>query len=345
MTRITRFVLSVLIAGGSMPLSAQVKIVTTLPSYGAIASFVGGDRVEVHSISRGDEDAHFVKPKPSFALLVRDADLFVTTGLDLELWAPVLVDKSGNRQIRDGQPGFVSASQNVPLLDVPAAADRSAGDVHIFGNPHIFTGPLNAKIIAGNIVAGLTRVDPEGRLAYEANLAAFRRQIDDRVFGRELVDMLGGDVLDQLARQQRLIAFLDEKQFEGKPLRALLGGWLGETLPYRGIKIITYHKNWIYLMELLGLEVVDYVEPKPGIPPSARHVHELIEEIKTQDIHVLLAANYFSPQQVQAIADRTGITAVRVPMGPAHLDRESYFELVDSWVSQLTAALAARTGA
>ncbi|MEE9561555.1 MAG: zinc ABC transporter substrate-binding protein, partial [Thermoanaerobaculia bacterium] len=118
------------------PLGAKVQVVTTLSAYASIANAVGGDRVEAVSISRGDEDAHFVKPKPSYALMLKRADLFVTTGLDLELWAPAVVDKSGNKSIRDGQPGFVSASQGVSMLDVPESVSREGGDVHIFGNPH-----------------------------------------------------------------------------------------------------------------------------------------------------------------------------------------------------------------
>jgi len=320
------------------PAQTAVKVVTTLSSYASIAQLVGGDRVEVHSISRGDEDAHFVKPKPSFALLLKDADVFVTTGLDLELWAPTLVDKSGNRQIRDGQPGFVSASQGVPLLGVPAVADRSAGDVHIYGNPHIFTSPLNAKIVAANIAAGLERVDPAGTATYQANLAAFRRQIDNRLFGGMLVDTLGGQVLGDLTRQNRLIEFLESQTLEGQPLRDKLGGWLGKGLAFRHAKIVAYHKNWIYLTDLFDLKVVGYVEPKPGIPPSARHVHHLIEDIRTQDIGVLLAANYFSRQKVEAIAERTGIAAIRVPMGPGVDGIDDYFQLMDLWVDSLALA-------
>ena len=331
----------VLLALSASQVKATVKVVTTLPAYASIAAYVAGTRAEVHSISRGDEDAHFVKPKPSFALLLKDADLFVTTGLDLELWAPTLVDKSGNKSIRDGQVGYVNASQGVPLLDIPSSADRSAGDVHIFGNPHIFTSPLNAKIIAGNIAAGLERVDPEGSDAYRQALASFQREVDDRVFGSELVDAIGGDVLDQLARQGRLIEFLESQSLEGNPLLDRLGGWFGAMLPLRGRDIVAYHKNWIYFTDLFGLQVVDYVEPKPGIPPSAKHVHELIERIQSENIEVLLAASYFSKQQVEAISERTGCTAVRVPMGPESIERDSYLALVDQWVQGLINAFGA----
>ena len=318
--------------------AAKIKVVTTLPSYASIAESVGGERVEVHSISRGDEDAHFVKPKPSFAVLLKNADLFVTTGLDLELWSPTLVDKSGNRRIRDGQAGFVSASQGVPLLDVPVVADRSAGDVHIYGNPHIFTSPLNAKIIAANIAAGLERVDPQGAATYEQNLSTFQQEIDNRTFGEELVELLGGKVLDDLTRQGRLLEFLKSQRLEDQPLLARLGGWLGDSLPFRQRELVTYHKNWIYLTDLLGLRVIDYVEPKPGIPPSARHVHDLIEEIGDSEIEVLLAANYFSRQKVDLIAERTGIQTIRVPMGPGVEGVDDYFQLVDLWIDSLRQA-------
>ena len=318
--------------------AGPVEIVTTLPAYASIAQAVGGDRVRARSISRGDEDAHFVKPKPSFALMLKRADLFVTTGLDLEIWAPTLVDKAGNRAIRDGQPGFVNASQGVELLDVPAVADRSAGDVHIYGNPHIFTSPLNAKIIAANIAAGLRRVDPAGAEAYEANLTAFRRRVDEELYGAELADLLGYEELDRLARQGRLLDWLAGQELGGAPLIDKLGGWLGRAAALRGTHILAYHKNWIYFTDLFGLEVVGYVEPKPGIPPSAKHVHKLVQQVETDGIHVLLAASYFSSRQIALIAERTGCATVQVPLGPEVVSGESYFALVDDWVERLVAA-------
>lgn len=323
----------------ALPARAEVEVVTTLSAYGAIAQEVGGDRVHVKSISRGDEDAHFVQPKPSFALMLRSADLFVTTGLDLELWAPTLVDKSGNKAIREGSPGYVNASQGVTLLDVPSSADRSAGDVHLFGNPHVFTTPINAKIIAANIAAGLQRVDPEGADEYRHRLADFQRRIDEALYGKELVDLLGTGTLEPLARQGRLIPFLQEKELGGHPLIDRLGGWLGKARPLFGTNIVTYHKNWIYLTDMLGLHVVDYVEPKPGIPPSARHVHDLVATIQQQKIRILLAASYFQASEVEAIAERTGCAAVRVPLGPVEGVPATYAELFDLWLDGLLSAL------
>src|SRR5688572_20001520 len=116
--------------------AAPLKVVASLPTYGAIAREIVGDRATVTSIAKGDEDPHFVQPKPSFVSLLRNADLFVTTGLDLELWVPALLDRAGNRKIQEGGPGYVAAYRGVGLLEVPATVSRSAGDIHVDGNPH-----------------------------------------------------------------------------------------------------------------------------------------------------------------------------------------------------------------
>jgi len=329
----------VALALGAAPAHAdRFKVVTTLPAYASIAQFVGGDKVEAQSISRGDEDAHFVKPKPSYALMLRDADLFVTTGLDLELWAPVLVDKSGNRNIRDGQPGYVNASQGVHLVDVPVNPSREAGDIHIYGNPHIHTSPLNAKVVARNIAAGLQRIDPANKAFYQANLKTFQDRIDRSLYGDQLPKILGSDTLDNLAQQDKLIPFLRSKDYQGKKLIDLLGGWLGKGMAFRGQGVVTYHQNWSYFTRLFGLKVAGDVEPKPGIPPSAKHVHDLIETMKAQNVKVVMAPSYYPPSQSQAIAERTGAKAVIVPLGPSSTSADAYFNLIDGWVSQLAQA-------
>ena len=317
--------------------AAPVKVVGTLPVYAALAEEIGGERVDAAAISEPSEDAHFVKPKPSLALMLRDADLFVTTGLDLELWAPVLVDKSGNRGIRDGARGYVNASQGVPLLEIPSSASRGAGDVHVYGNPHLHTSPLNAKIVAANIAAGLERVDPDGRDLYRRNLADLQRRLDVALFGEDLVELLGSERLEDLARSGRLIGFLERQEYEGEPLIDRLGGWLEEGLAFRGREIVAYHKNWIYFSDLFGVEIAGYVEPKPGIPPSARHVHELIRMVEQREIPVILAASYFDPDKPRQIAERTGSQALVVPLQPGGR-AETYFELVDLWVGGLADA-------
>jgi zinc/manganese transport system substrate-binding protein len=315
---------------------ATVKVVTTQETYASIARELGGDLVTAESIVPGNADAHFVKPKPSYALMLRDADLFVSTGLDLELWAPVLVNKSGNRNIADGAVGYVAAAQGIELLEKPASMDRSAGDVHIYGNPHIQTSPINVAVIARNIATGLCKVDAANCATYRANLGRFTDKLARRLYGDRLVELLGVDTLDPLARSGRLVPFLEEKGFADQ-----LGGWLAEGLSFRGRKIVCYHKNWIYFTTLFGLDVVGYVETKPGIPPTARHVSELIDRINDEHVGVLLAANYFERSKPQLIADRTGIVPIVVPMSvDAASGVANYFDLVDLWVGSLKTAYA-----
>lgn len=315
---------------------ATVKVVTTQETYASIAREIGGDLVTAESIVPGNADAHFVKPKPSYALMLRDADLFVSTGLDLELWAPVLVNKSGNRNIADGAIGYVAAAQGIELLERPASLDRSAGDVHIYGNPHIQTSPVNIATVARNIATGLCKVDPGNCDAYRANLGRFTDTLARRLYGEKLVELLGVDTLDPLARSGRLVPFLEEKGFTGE-----IGGWLGEGMSFRGRKLVCYHKNWIYFATLFGLEVAGFVETKPGIPPTARHVSDLIERIEVEHIQVLLTANYFERSKPQLIADRTGIVPVVVPMSvDAASGVATYFDLVDLWVGSLKTAFA-----
>jgi ABC-type Zn uptake system ZnuABC Zn-binding protein ZnuA len=331
-----RFVLLAMILTMPIASEATIKVVTTQETYASIASALGGERVVAEAIVPGNADAHFVKPKPSYAFMLRDADLFVSTGLDLELWAPVLVNKSGNRNIADGAVGYVAAAHGIDLLEKPASADRSAGDVHIYGNPHIQTSPINMTIVASNIATGLCKVDPEGCEMYRSNLVDFNNRVARLLYGDRLVEMLGVDILDGLARSGRLVPFLEEKGFADQ-----IGGWLAEALPFRGRKLVCYHKNWIYFTTLFGLEVAGYVETKPGIPPTARHVSELIQRIDNEDVGVLLAANYFEERKPKLIAERTGIVPVVVPMSVGGEEGvETYFELVDLWVGRLKAAFA-----
>jgi ABC-type Zn uptake system ZnuABC Zn-binding protein ZnuA len=315
----------------SMSSEATVKVVATQETYASIVRELGGDRVTAEAIVPGNADAHFVKPKPSYAFMLRDADLFVSTGLDLELWAPVLVDKSGNRSISDGAAGYVAASHGVELLEKPASADRSAGDVHVYGNPHIQTSPINAVVVARNIATGLCKVDPDGCDVYRANLADFTTRVSRRLYGDRLVELLGIDTLDPLARSGRLVSFLEERGFADQ-----IGGWLAEAMPFRGRKLVCYHKNWIYFTTLFGLEVVGYVETKPGIPPTARHVAELIQQIEDENVELLLAVNYFERRKPELIAERTGIVPVVVPMSVGgEPGVETYIDLVDLWVERL----------
>src|SRR6185369_4192175 len=172
-----------LLGGGTPPPASPVKVVTSLTTYAAIAREITGDHATVTAIAEGDEDPHFVQPRPSFVPLLRDADLFVTTGMDLELWVPTLLDRAGNPKIREGSPGYVAASRGVSLLEVPTSLSRAGGDIHVDGNPHIHTDPINAVIIARNILDGLKRVSPANADYFTAREKDFEDRILKATFG------------------------------------------------------------------------------------------------------------------------------------------------------------------
>jgi len=318
---------------------AQLSVVTTLPDYAWLTKAIGGERVTVRAIVRGDQDAHFIRPKPSFIDMVKNADVLIATGLDLELWLPTVVDRSGNTQVRSGQAGYVAASRGMRLLEIPSNLSRSEGGLHIYGNPHVTCSPINMRVAAENIVVGLSKNDPDGKEYYKANLKALQNEIDRRLFGEELVKLLGGKTLCKMAENGTLIPFLKKHKFRGKPLVDYLGGWQKKMLPLRGTPIVTYHKNWIYFVRLFGLEEAGTVEPKPGIPPSARHVAELVDLMRARRIRIILAASYFDKQRIRAVAQRTNATAAIVPLyvgGTSEV--KDYFQLVDHWTDQLLAA-------
>jgi len=319
--------------------ASPLQVVTTLPDYAVLARAIGGERVSVTHIVQGDQDAHFIRPKPSFVNMVRKADVLVATGLDLELWLSTVVDKSGNRRVRSGQVGYVSTSHGMVLLEKPTTISRAEGGVHIYGNPHVTCSPLQMRIAARNIATGLIKNDPEGKEVYQENLAAFCSEMDQRLFGERLVEILGGDSLTALAQKDALIPFLEGQTLDGAPLADSLGGWMHAMLPLRGIPIVTYHKNWVYFLKLFGMEEAGTVEPKPGIPPSPRHVTELVEMMRGRDIKIILAANYFDEQKIRTVANRVDAEAVIVPLYVGgEPEVADYFQLVDCWIERLSNA-------
>jgi len=331
--------------GSAGTLSAQgssgdrIRVVATLPVYGSLAREIGGNAVEVSAIADPREDAHFVRPKPSFARDLRNAQLFITTGLDLELWVPALLDKAANPDVLEGGRGYVAVYPGIELLDIPVTADRSAGDIHLFGNPHLYTDPLRVLQIARNITVGLKRVDPGRAADYDRGLARFQERIYSRLFGDRLVELLGGETLERLAFSGNLHSFLEENAHEGQPLTAALGGWLAAAAPFRGKEMICYHKNWAYFEDRFDVRCREYVEAKPGIPPTPGHVARLLELMRNQGLGVVLAADYFDRRKVESVADRGDAVAVIVPTQTGGSSEIStYFELVDRWVTDLAAA-------
>lgn len=295
-----KFIAIILLLISAQSFAATIKVVTTLTDLKSIAELIGGDKVSVTSIATGYQNPHFVDPKPSYIMNLSSANLFVTVGLDLETgWSPQLLTSSRNPKIQKGAAGYVDASENIPLLQVPSSANRGEGDIHIYGNPHYWLDPLNGKIIARNIANGLERVDPANKSYYEANLKAFNDKIDAKV-----------------------------KE------------WTAKMAPFKGSPIIAYHNEWVYFETRFGLHIVDFMEPKPGIPPTPSQLVKVIDEVKSNKIKVIISSPYFTTSSSDVVAKQTGVKVLTLATSVSAFDSiKNYFDLFDYDIAQLTAVL------
>src|SRR5947208_13983052 len=161
---------------------AKLNVVSTLPDFGWLAREIGGDKVNVTILAKPTEDPHFVDARPSFVVSMRNADVLIDRGAELEIgWLPPLLQNARNPKIDVGKPGRVQASQGIRLMNAPAGADRSAGDVHALGNPHFVVDPIIAKTVAANIARAFTKVDEKNTLVYDANLKKFEAAINGKL--------------------------------------------------------------------------------------------------------------------------------------------------------------------
>lgn len=280
--------------------ASKINVVTTLPDLKSIAESIGGDKIEAFAIATGFQNPHFVDPKPSYIIKLSKADLFITVGLDLETgWVPPLLYSARNAKIQKGSEGYVDASANVPLLEIPSTVNRAEGDIHIYGNPHYWLDPIRGKQIAQNIFRGLVQISPENENYFADNLEKFNEKIDTK---------------------------MDE--------------WSSKIAPYRGAKVIAYHNEWVYFESRFGLKIVDFLEPKPGIPPTPLQLVKVIRAIKRDNIKTIISSPYFTTESADLVARQTGakvvIIATSVGAEPAI---KNYFDLFDYNITKLVESL------
>jgi len=283
-----------LICAMVLPIAAATKklnVVTSTADMAALAQEVGGDKISVDSIAKGYQDPHFVEAKPSFLLKLREADLLINVGLQLEIgWLPPLITQSGNPRIQVGAQGYLDASQFCEILEIPqGTVTRAEGDVHPLGNPHYWLDPDNGRRIARGIANKLADLDP-------TDAAYFQQRFEDF----------------------------------NKRLSATELKWDAEMKPYRGQKVVTYHRSFPNFAKHFGLDVIGYVEPRPGIPPTPSHTIELIQLIKRENCKVVLVEPYFDLKTPQSIGRETGAQViVYLPSVGGEKQITNYFELFD----------------
>ena len=320
--------------------SAQSKplaVVATTADLGALARAVGGPDVLVTVLAKPAEDPHFVEAKPSFVRNLAAADLFLLVGFELEVgWAPTLIKSSRNPAVRAGAPGHVDCSEAVTPRNVPTGkVDRAQGDIHAGGNPHYLSDPIAGLKVAGLLRDRFAAARPEQKAAFEARHAAFAKRIGAALVGPKLAAKYDVDKLALLFEHQKLGQFL-EKQGEGKDL----AGWLGSLSPYAGTLVVADHDLWPYFAARFGLVVHRFLEPKPGIPPTTRHLAEVIEAMKDRKIGIILATPYFDPRHAEFAAGATGAKIVRLAHQTGALGGgDDYVDFVDQNVRRLVGAL------
>jgi ABC-type Zn uptake system ZnuABC Zn-binding protein ZnuA len=310
--RITRRIAQVIAAAAAMATAglaaapAPVRVVTTTEDLASLTREVGGDRISVVALARGRQDPHQVESKPSFISLLSNADLLIVVGRELEIgWLPVLQTQSRNSRVQVGGAGYLDASQNVRILEIPTGQiTRAMGDVHPQGNPHYWLDPANGRHIARTILNKLSALAPADRAYFEQRFADFDRRL--------------------AAAEKR---------------------WEADLAPYRGAKLVTYHRSWPNFMERWGLDVIGYVEPKPGIPAPPVHIIQLIGEMQRQGVRIIVVEPYFSLKTPQSIASRVGGTVLVLAPSVGGVEGVTdYIKLFDHNVSVLVAALRRAAG-
>jgi len=279
---------------------SKLNVITTTEDLGAIAREVGGDRIAVESLAKGYQDPHFVEAKPGFIIKLQKADVLVVVGKELEIgWLPPLILQSRNSKVQPGANGYVDASAQARILDIPQGdVTRAMGDVHPQGNPHYWLDPENGRAIGRTMAAKFSQLRPSDKAYFDQRLADFSNRLTEA--------------------QKR---------------------WQAALAPYKGLKVVTYHRSYTNFADRFGLNIVGYVEPKPGIPPTPQHTLDLVREMKQQNVKIILVEPYFDTRTPKSIASQTG---GEVLVLPPSIDTSKgitdYFKLFDYDVAMLVDA-------
>jgi zinc/manganese transport system substrate-binding protein len=282
------------------PLQAELSVFACEPEWAALASQLGGDKLEIFTATSALQDPHHVEARPSLIVQMRSADLLLCTGAELEIgWLPVLLRQSANARVQPGQTGHLMAAEEVSRLDVRESARRDEGDVHAAGNPHVHLDPRRLLTIAEKLKERLEILDP-------SNAGYYLRRYDE---------------------------------FAGK-WRLAMADWEKRASPLAGKSVVVHHGNWRYLFEWLKVDVTGDIEPKPGLPPSTTHLAQLLAQAAQQKPAMIVVARYQNPQGAQWLGERAAVPVVILPFTVGGSDSATdLFTLYDSTVNQLVAAL------
>ena len=282
---------------------AALKVLACEPEWAALTQELGGDLVDVSSATTALQDPHQIQAKPSLIARVRNANLIVCTGGELEIgWLPALLQQAGNSKVQVGQTGNFAAADFVRKLDVPTQLDRSQGDVHAAGNPHIQTDPRNIAAVAAALTARLRLIDAGHAAQYSERYAQF------------------------------------DKRWQQSMAR-----WAALAAPLKGTPVVSQHSGFVYLYEWLGLREVAVLEPKPGVEPTASHLQQILATLKATPARMVIYAAYQDPRPSDWLSKNANVIAIRVPFTVGGSDgAKDIFSLFDDTLARLNTGLVAR---
>lgn len=290
------FVFAAAVVLAADPARAALHVFACEPEWGALATELGGDDASVFTATTARQDPHQIQARPALISRLRNADLAVCTGAELEIgWMPVLLRQAANGKVQPGAPGYFEAARQVKLLEIPAVLDRSLGDIHASGNPHIQTGAPNIRPIAVALAQRMIELDP-------SHAAAYAKRRDD---------------------------FL--QRWDAAMIR-----WRDEAAPLRGIRFISYHKEWVYLAVWLGMEEAAAIQPKPGVPPGSAYLAQLLDELPRLKPRLVVYAAYEDSRPAEFIAQKSALPLVLLPFTVGGTDRaSSLIGLFDDTIARL----------
>lgn len=299
MSRTIVMTFAALLLGAAVPAHAALRILATTADWGALATELGGDKVNVYTATSALQDVHQVDAKPSLVARARTADLVVANGAELEVgWLPVLLQESGNAKIRPGTPGYFEATSAVKLMDIPTVVDRSMGDIHALGNPHIQLDPRNVAAVARALTARLAAIDAANAPYYQRRGADFQ------------------------ARWQQAMT-----------------RWDAAAAPLKSTPVVVIHRDQAYLCRWLGLDQVAAIEPKPGVPPSAGHLAGLVKQLSTSKPRMILRNAYNDPKAAEWLSQKVGVPVVTLPFSVGGTpEARDLFGLFDDTLRRLAVA-------
>lgn len=295
-----KIILTLLLFAGWQTAHADLNVFACEPEWASLVSELGGKHVRVSSATTGLQDPHHIQARPSLIAKTRKADLLVCTGAELEAgWLPVLLKRSGNRNIQPGKPGHFMAAEKVQLLEKLDKVTQGMGDVHAQGNPHIQLDPRRILQVATALHVTIAQLDAGNAAIYQSRFEQFR------------------------ARWQ-----------------TAMRAWQQKAAPLRDQPIVAHHNSWVYLQDWLGLKLLATLEPKPGAPPSTRHLSSLIGQLKQQPAKATIYSSYQDPKAAQWLQSKTGIPAINLPstVGGSKQAKD-LFSLFDDIINRLTAAI------